>query len=101
MRKQFIFSNHNCSIKILNKTFIPDEKFKNYMLINKCVFHTVETNNDNEKELVIVSKNIKGYFKIDNGYYGNSNTIDKMAAELNKHKGYNEKQAMDIIITSY
>ena len=77
------------------------EKFRNYMLINKCVFHTVETNNDNEKELVIVSKNIKGYFKIDNGYYGNSNTIDKMAAELNKHKGYNEKQAIDIIITSY
>ena len=25
------------------------EKFRNYMLINKCVFHTVETNKDNEK----------------------------------------------------
>ena len=77
------------------------EKFKDYMLINKCVFHTVETNKDNEKELVVVSKNIKGYFKIDNGYYGESKKIDNLAKELNKNKGYSEKQAMDIIITSY
>jgi hypothetical protein len=77
------------------------KQFLNYMLINNCVFHTVETNKDNEKELVAVSKNIKGYFRIDNGYYGESKKIDNLAKELNKNKGYSEKQAMDIIITSY
>ena len=77
------------------------KQFLNYMLINNCVFHTVETNKDNEKELVAVSKNIKGYFRIDSGYFGESEYINNLAKKLNEDKGYNEKEALDIIITSY
>lgn len=76
----------------------PLDTFKNNYNI---VYHTIDTNNLSLRELVIVDKNKKGFYRIDNGYFGKSEDIDSLAKKLNEDKGYNEKQALDIIITSY
>ena len=76
----------------------PLDSFKNNYNI---VYHTIDTNNSSLRELVIVDKNKKGFYRIDNGYFGKGEDIDNLAKKLNEDKGYNEKQALDIIITSY
>ena len=76
----------------------PLDSFKNNYNI---VYHTIDTNNSSLRELVIVDKNKKGFYRIDNGYFGKSEYIDSLAKKLNEDKGYNEKEALDIIITSY
>ena len=76
----------------------PLDTFKNNYNI---VYHTIDTNNLSLREFVIVDKNKKGFYRIDSGYFGESEYINNLAKKLNEDKGYNEKEALDIIITSY
>ena len=76
----------------------PLDSFKNNYNI---VYHTIDTNNLSLRELVIVDKNKKGFYRIDSGYFGESEYINNLAKKLNEDKGYNEKEALDIIISSY
>ena len=47
----------------------PLDSFKNNYNI---VYHTIDTNNSSLRELVIVDKNKKGFYRIDSGYFGKS-----------------------------
>jgi len=63
-------------------------------------FYTMDSNNSALSELILVKENVKGYYKIDNGYIVAKHDADNIAKSENAKLGLSEEQAMDIVLTT-
>lgn len=85
-------------------TNITDDYFKTdnepFKFDKGYAFHSIDTNNCALAEIVLVKENVKGFYRINNGYFVADYKADEVVKSENAKLGLSEEQAMDIILTT-